>query len=139
MDRNEVLLVGRLSATAEEHELPSGDTVTKWRVIVRRRRHRRGAALTDSIPCVTFNPEVAAIVRTLKPRDYIEVAGSFRCRVFGPSAAKVWRYEVEVSSAKPFEAELAEPDAPATDPSAGSEGNVTTLIPRQVAYLARAG
>ncbi|WP_330849284.1 single-stranded DNA-binding protein [Nonomuraea sp. K271] len=138
VDRNEVLLVGRLSAAAEEHALPSGDTVTKWRVIVRRRRHRRGAALTDSIPCVTFNPEVAAIVRTLKPRDYIEVAGSFRCRVFGPSAAKVWRYEVEVSSAKPFEAELTVPDAPATDPSAGSEGDVTALIPRQVAYLARA-
>ncbi|TDC86051.1 hypothetical protein E1292_48345 [Nonomuraea deserti] len=138
MDRNEVLLVGRLSAAAEEHALPSGDTVTKWRVIVRRRRHRRGAALTDSIPCVTFNPEVAAIVRTLKPRDYIEVTGAFRCRVFGPSAAKIWRYEVEVSSAKPFEAELTEPADPATDPPADSEGSVTALIPRQVAYLARA-
>ncbi|MEO3885019.1 single-stranded DNA-binding protein [Nonomuraea sp. B5E05] len=135
MDRNEVLLVGRLSAAAEEHALPSGDTVAKWRVIVRRRRHRRGAALTDSIPCVTFNPEVAAIVRALKPRDYIEVAGAFRCRVFGPSAAKIWRYEVEVSSAKPFEAELTDP---ATDPPSDFEGSVTALIPRQVAYLARA-
>ncbi|MEO3792083.1 single-stranded DNA-binding protein [Nonomuraea sp. B10E15] len=138
MDRNEVLLVGRLSAAAEEHALPSGDTVTKWRVIVRRRRHRRGAALTDSIPCVTFDPEVAAIVRTVEPRDFIEVTGAFRCRAFGPSAAKIWRYEVEVSSAKPFEAELTEPADPAADPPSGSEGTVTALIPRQVAYLARA-
>ncbi|WP_171075360.1 single-stranded DNA-binding protein [Nonomuraea basaltis] len=114
MDRNEVLLVGRLSAAVEEYSMPSGDTVTKWRIIVRRRRpHRRGVTLTDSIPCVTFNPETAAVLRGLKPRDYIEVTGFFRCRVFGPSAAKIWRYEVEVSTAKPVEAAAAtlpEPD-----------------------------
>ncbi|MFG1710259.1 single-stranded DNA-binding protein [Nonomuraea sp. M3C6] len=132
MDRNEVVLVGRLSAAVEEHPLPSGDTVTKWRIIVRRRRHRRGAALTDSIPCVTFNPETAAIVRKLKPRDYIEVTGAFRCRVFGPSAAKIWRYEVEVSTASPVEADVPKPEeAPAE--------TLTALIPRQVPYLAPAG
>ncbi|MFC5834915.1 single-stranded DNA-binding protein [Nonomuraea insulae] len=136
MDRNEVLLVGRLSASVEEHPLPSGDTVTKWRIIVRRRRNRRGAALTDSIPCVTFNPETAAVVRGLKPRDYIEVTGSFRCRVFGPSAAKTWRYEVEVSTAKPYEAELSEPDDPVDD-IGGVQ--LAALIPRQVSYLAPTG
>ncbi|MEV4116721.1 single-stranded DNA-binding protein [Nonomuraea sp. NPDC049695] len=138
MDRNEVLLVGRLSAAAEEQPLPSGDTVTKWRIIVRRRRHRRGAALTDSIPCVTFDPETAAIVRSLKPRDYMEVTGSFRCRVFGPSAAKTWRYEVEVSSAKPYEADLPQPDALPDDPTLSPNGSLAALIPRQVAYLAPA-
>ncbi|WP_346114764.1 single-stranded DNA-binding protein [Nonomuraea maheshkhaliensis] len=135
MDRNEVLLVGRLSAPVEDHPLPSGDTVSKWRIIVRRRRHRRGAALTDSVPCVTFNPETAAVVRALKPRDYIEVTGSFRCRVFGPSAAKIWRYEVEVSSARPYEAELAEPADPVGD---GGAGTLAVLIPRQIPYLAPA-
>ncbi|WP_433429760.1 single-stranded DNA-binding protein [Nonomuraea sp. CA-141351] len=138
MDRNEVLLVGRLSGAVEEHSMPSGDTVTKWRIIVRRRRHRRGAALTDSIPCVTFDPETAAVVRSLKPRDYLEVAGSFRCRVFGPSTAKIWRYEVEVSSAKPYEADLPEPDAVPDDPTLSPNGSLATLIPRQVAYLAAA-
>ncbi|GAA3690029.1 hypothetical protein GCM10022224_064320 [Nonomuraea antimicrobica] len=118
--------------------MPSGDTVTKWRIIVRRRRHRRGAALTDSIPCVTFNPETAAVVRGLKPRDYIEVTGSFRCRVFGPSAAKVWRYEVEVSTARPYDAELAQPgDSPVDD--VGGGGKLAALIPRQVHYLAPTG
>ncbi|MGW0803661.1 single-stranded DNA-binding protein [Nonomuraea sp. NPDC002799] len=127
MDRNEVSLVGRLSGAVEELDLPSGDTVTKWRIIVRRRRHRRGAALTDSIPCVTFDPETAAVVRRLKPRDYIEVTGAFRCRVFGPTAAKIWRYEVEVSGAKPFEAELPAPGDPAKP--------FTVMVPPQVAYL----
>ncbi|KAB8195038.1 single-stranded DNA-binding protein [Nonomuraea phyllanthi] len=139
MDRNEVLLVGRLSAGVEEQSLPSGDTVTKWRIIVCRRRHRRGAALTDSIPCVTFDPETAAVVRGLKPRDYLEVTGSFRCRVFGPSAAKIWRYEVEVSSAKPYEADLPEPDIVPDGPTHTPNGSVVALIPRQVAYLAQAG
>ncbi|GAA3095218.1 single-stranded DNA-binding protein [Nonomuraea salmonea] len=137
MDRNEVLLVGRLSGPVEEHPLPSGDTATKWRIIVRRRRSRRGAALTDSIPCVTFDPETAAVVRALKPRDYVEVTGSFRCRVFGPSAAKIWRYEVEVSGAKPYEADLPAPGSGPEDDTDGSQ--VATLIPRQVQYLAPTG
>lgn len=136
MDRNEVSLVGRLSAPAEERPLPSGDTVTKWRIIVRRRRHRRGAALSDSIPCVTFNPETAAVVRALKPRDQIEVTGAFRCRIFGPSNAKTWRYEVEVNTAKPYEADLPEPGEPADDLDTAK---LAALIPRQVPYLSPAG
>ncbi|MEV4019088.1 single-stranded DNA-binding protein [Nonomuraea angiospora] len=138
MDRNEVLLVGRLSAGVEEHSLPSGDTVAKWRIIVRRRRNRRGATLTDSIPCVTFDPETAATVRGLKPRDYIEVTGSFRCRVFGPSAAKIWRYEVEVSSARPYEADVPLPSDLPDGPTRSSRGSLAALIPRQVVYLAPA-
>ncbi|MER6580065.1 single-stranded DNA-binding protein [Nonomuraea sp. NPDC001023] len=130
MDRNEVVLVGRLSAAVEEYAMPSGDMATKWRVIVRRRRrHRRGAALTDSIPCVTFDPEVAQIVRGLKPRDFIEVTGAFRCRVFGPAAAKIWRYEVEVGAVRPVEETVPEP----------SEEVVASRGPRQVAQLAGAG
>ncbi|RSN02433.1 single-stranded DNA-binding protein [Nonomuraea sp. WAC 01424] len=130
MDRNEVVLVGRLSAAVEEYEMPSGDTATKWRVIVRRRRrHRRGPALTDSIPCITFDPEVAEIVRGLMPRDFIEVTGAFRCRVFGPAAAKTFRYEVEVSTVTPVEGAMSEP----------SEEAVPSRGPRKVAQLAAAG
>ncbi|MFC7099074.1 single-stranded DNA-binding protein [Nonomuraea rubra] len=145
VDRNEVLLVGRLSAPAEEHPLPSGDTLTKWRIIVRRRRHRRGATLSDSVPCITFNPDVAAVVRALKPREYIEVTGSFRCRVYGPSTGKTWRYEVEVSTAKPCEGELPDlsdpPQLPeSAQPATGTDpAQLAALIPRQVPYLAPTG
>jgi single-strand DNA-binding protein len=129
MDRNEVVLVGRLSAAPEEYPLPSGDTATKWRVIVRRRRrHGRGGTLTDSVPCVTFDAETAAIVRGLKPREFIEVTGAFRCRVFGPTAAKIWRYEVEAASVKPVEAQLPQPD----------DAAVPLRVPRQVSDLAKA-
>jgi single-strand DNA-binding protein len=144
MDRNEVLLVGRLSAAPEDHTLPSGDTVTKWRIIVRRRRRqRRGGTLTDSVPCVTFSPETADVVRGLKPRDYLQVTGSFRCRVFGPTGAKVWKYEVEVTSAKPVDVVVAAEDPPDRDgdgDGVGEEarGTVTPLVPRRVLQLARA-
>ncbi|MER7369755.1 single-stranded DNA-binding protein [Nonomuraea wenchangensis] len=142
MDRNEVLLVGRLSAEPEDHTLPSGDTATKWRIIVRRhRRQRRGATLTDSVPCVTFSPETADVVRGLKPRDYLQVIGSFRCRVFGPAGAKTWKYEVEVTSAKPVDTVVVAEDPPdGGGDGVGEEvqGTVTPLVPRRVLQLARA-
>jgi single-strand DNA-binding protein len=134
VDRNEVLLVGRLSAAVEEHPMPSGDTVTKWRVIVRRSRpHRRGGTLTDSVPCVTFDRQAAAVLRSLKPRDYVEVTGTFRCRVFGPPGAKIWKYEVEVSAARPVEM-AAIPESE----DDRSETAITVPVPGQAAGLAQA-
>ncbi|MEV0147409.1 MULTISPECIES: single-stranded DNA-binding protein [unclassified Nonomuraea] len=96
------MLVGRLSAAAEVKRLPSGDTLTRWRVAVRRDRpHPKGGVMTDSIPCVTFDAATAAVVRDLKPDDPLEVRGAFRCRIYGPSSGKIWRYEVEVFTAEP--------------------------------------
>jgi len=131
VDRNEVLLVGRLSAAVEDRPLPSGDILTKWRLLVRRHRSRRGGVLTDSIPCVTFDPETAEIVRGLKPRDALEITGALRCRVYGPAAAKIWSYEVEVASARAIEAEPL--------PRSGPPPSPRPSPPRPVAYLAKAG
>ncbi|MDT7548546.1 MAG: hypothetical protein QOE84_940, partial [Actinomycetota bacterium] len=39
--RNEVALVGRVSAPAEERVLPSGDVLLTWRVVVDRPPPRR--------------------------------------------------------------------------------------------------
>ncbi|MEV4104678.1 single-stranded DNA-binding protein [Nonomuraea sp. NPDC049649] len=129
MDRNEVLLVGRLSAAVEERSLPSGDTMTKWRLLVRRRTYRRGGTVTDSIPCVSFSQEVADVLRGLNPRDAMEVTGAFRCRVFGPASGKIWAYEVEAATVKAIDAlPEAEPSEP-PPPSA----------PRPAAALAKAG
>jgi single-strand DNA-binding protein len=111
VDRNEVLLVGRLSAEVGERTLPSGDTLTTWRLIVRRppRREGRGGALIDSIPCVTYDAKAAAFVKSLEPREPMEVTGAFRCRIYGPAAAKRWRYEVEVTAARATHPEPPEP------------------------------
>ncbi|MBT2227292.1 single-stranded DNA-binding protein [Nonomuraea sp. NEAU-A123] len=116
MDRNEVVLVGRLSATPEDKPLPSGDILTKWRLIVRRPHHRSDQTMTDSVPCATFDPEAAAFVRSLRPRDTMEIKGAFRCHVYGPTAAKIWRYEVEVSMAKAAPPDTADQPRPSRKP-----------------------
>ncbi|MGN9784266.1 single-stranded DNA-binding protein [Nonomuraea sp. ZG12] len=136
MDRNEVLLVGRLSAAVEDRCLPSGDIMTKWRLLVRRRRRgQRGGVHTDSIPCVTFAPEAADLVRNLKPRDAMEITGAFRCRIYGPTGAKIWCYEVEVNTARAIDAEA----LPLPRPESSAEPDPPeTLQPRPVAYLAEA-
>ncbi|MEU4702648.1 single-stranded DNA-binding protein [Nonomuraea dietziae] len=96
MDRNDVTLVGRLSASPDERAMPSGDTLTKWRIIVRRRPLVRRGGFVDTIQCVTFDAEVAAMVKAMQPRDPMEIRGALRCRIYGPPSAKSWRYEVEV-------------------------------------------
>ncbi|MFI6603143.1 single-stranded DNA-binding protein [Nonomuraea sp. NPDC050536] len=136
MDRNEVLLVGRLSAAAEDKTLPGGDVLTKWRLIVRRRRHRRGSTVYDSLPCVTFDPVVAAVVHGLRPRDPLQVSGSLRLRVYGPTTAKVFNYEVEVEAASSVtEEEAMSPvseEVEVTSP-------VSEVAVMQVEYLAPTG
>jgi single-stranded DNA-binding protein len=96
VDRNDVTLVGRLSASPDERAMPSGDTLTKWRIIVRRRPLVRRGGFVDTIQCVTFDAEVAAMVKAMRPRDPMEIRGALRCRIYGPPSAKSWRYEVEV-------------------------------------------
>ncbi|WP_327091752.1 single-stranded DNA-binding protein [Nonomuraea sp. NBC_01738] len=111
MDHNEVCLAGKLSKKAEEILLPSGDLRTTWRVIVRRARPRPGAVV-DTIPCVTFDPEVAAVVQRFLPGDRMRVEGVFRSRVWGPPQTKIWAYEVEALAVTPA-GELPEAEAPA--------------------------
>ncbi|GAA4084479.1 single-stranded DNA-binding protein [Nonomuraea soli] len=130
MDRNEVVLVGRLSAVPEQRSMPSGDTLTTWKVIVKRRpgpgRSRRPC---DIVPCVTFDPEVADALAAIEARTMIEMTGSLRSRIFGPNGAKVWRYEVEAKTVAPVEPSLSEPSPEPTEPAEPS-------APRSVSDLA---
>ncbi|MFE3455832.1 single-stranded DNA-binding protein [Nonomuraea sp. NPDC059194] len=145
MDRNEVTLVGRLSAKPEERPLPSGDTLSKWRIIVRRRPRARRGGLVDTIQCVTFDPDVASLVAGMTPREVMEVRGALRCRIYGPPLAKNWRYEVEVHSVVLVPAE--EPADPASLPEElrvpespeALASEIASAPPRSVAYLAATG
>ncbi|WP_084958164.1 single-stranded DNA-binding protein [Thermoactinospora rubra] len=130
MDRNEVRLVGRMSETPpRERPMPSGDTLTSWNVIVRRRGGHRRAPF-DVVRCVTFDPELGALAKGLAAREQVEVVGSLRSRIFGPPSGKIWTYEVEVASIEAVaQAETGEEtEEPVREPEARS--------PRSVAYLA---
>ncbi|MFF3439442.1 single-stranded DNA-binding protein [Streptosporangium sp. NPDC002721] len=102
MDRNEVILVGRLPEVAQIRSLPSGSRLGTWRLIVRRQHHGRGARV-DTIPCASFELEVIEAVAGWLPDDVVEVTGSLRRRWWGSEGAKSSGYEVEVRSARRLE------------------------------------
>jgi single-strand DNA-binding protein len=121
---NEVHLVGRLAAAAESRELPSGDLVMTFRLVVTRDRTMRGSltrgaatrgattrgsttrgsttrgATVDTIDCAAWTKAAQRSARTWEPGDIVEVHGALRRRFWrsphGPSS----RSEVEVSSAR---------------------------------------
>ena len=110
--RNEVVLVGRLAATAEERELPSGDVITVWRLVVDRPagrgKQRQGtqpavgqrSSTVDTLDCVAWTAGLRRTVRSLKPGDLVLVTGALRRRFWRAGAATVSRYEVEVGTVK---------------------------------------
>ncbi|WP_433238858.1 single-stranded DNA-binding protein [Streptosporangium sp. CA-135522] len=133
MDRNEVILVGRLPETARIRSLQSGSTLGAWRLIVRRQQRGRGTRV-DTIPCVSFEPEVTVAVADWLPDDMVEVVGSLRRRWWGSEGAKSSGYEVEVRSARRLERRITtvlpgDESTPAQPPAP----------PRSVRSLVRAG
>lgn len=97
---NEVRLVGRLLAPAQEKTLPSGDTLQTFRVTVRREPALRSKQSVDSLECVAWDGRVKRSVSGWRPGDVVEVTGALRRRFFRTPAGTVSRAEVEVSTAR---------------------------------------
>ncbi|MGV9771836.1 single-stranded DNA-binding protein [Streptosporangium sp. NPDC003464] len=130
MDRNEVTLVGRLPEVVRVRSLQSGSTLSAWRLIVRRHQRGRGTRV-DTIPCVSFEPEVTVAVADWLPDDMVEVVGSLRRRWWGSEGAKSSGYEVEVRSVRRLERRI-------TTVLTGDEGIPAPIPPRPVCSLTRA-
>ena len=99
---NDIRLRGRLAAVAEERELPSGDTVVTFRLVVDRpARTARSAssARVDTLDCAAFAGPVRRRVQHWQPGDILEVHGSLRRRFFRAGGGPASRYEVEVAAA----------------------------------------
>lgn len=114
---NEVRLVGRLSASARVLDLPSGDRLVTFRVIVDRigrragrQQRARGAApetgegsgrrQVDTIDCATWTRREQRRVEKWQPGDLVEVQGRLRRRFRRGESGPVSRVEVEVTLAK---------------------------------------
>jgi len=97
-DTNEVRLAGRLAAAPQERELPSGDTVWTFRVVVRRpggRGTRVGAV--DTVDCAAYSAAAARSVRSWLAGDEVQVDGALRRRFWRSPTGARSRYEIEVS------------------------------------------
>lgn len=101
--RNEVVLVGRLAAGAEDKEMPSGDLLTTWRLVVDRGPSKRklpeGVRPTtiDTLECVAWLPGVQRTAASWCAGDVIAVEGAIRRRFWTGGNS---RYEIEVTKAK---------------------------------------
>jgi single-strand DNA-binding protein len=102
-ERNEVLLTGRLAAPAEERELPSGDVLVAFRVVVGRpaaKKRRERAPTIDAIDCVAWDHSPRRAVLGWEPGDVVEVTGALRRRFWRAGAAAASRTEVEVAKVR---------------------------------------
>lgn len=104
VSRNEVVLVGRVSGAPEERELPSGDLLVVWRVVVDRPAPRRPTAAggrtttIDTLDCVAWAAPVRRTARGLLDGDVVAVEGALRRRFWRGGSGAASRTEVEVEA-----------------------------------------
>lgn len=99
---NDVRLVGRVPAAPEERELPSGDRLVTWRVVVERGPGRPAppgvrAPTVDTLDCVAWTAPLRRVARGLLPGDVVEVRGALRRRFWRAGAGAASRCEVEAT------------------------------------------
>lgn len=105
---NEVLLIGRLAADPVRREMPSGDPLVSFRLVVERsaaeRRRRRGSGSSaariptvDTLDCSAWRKDVQRLLARAVAGDVLEVHGSLRRRFWRGGAGPVSRSEVEVT------------------------------------------
>jgi single-strand DNA-binding protein len=102
--RNEVVLVGRVSADPEDRELPSGDVLTTFRLVVDRPPPRRPLPegvrppTTDTLDCVAWTGTVRRTARSLRAGDVVQAEGALRRRFWRSGSGAVSRCEVELEA-----------------------------------------
>lgn len=83
-----VEVIGRLGAHVRTRDLPSGDTVATFTVVVDRPiRERHGNARVDAIACVATSKKVRAHVERWEPGTMVQVCGVLRRRFWRAGGA----------------------------------------------------
>lgn len=99
---NEVTLVGRLSGAPERRELPSGDVLVTFRVVVARpaAEKGRGSATVDALDCAVWAAGLQQRVLRWSDGSTVRVSGALRRRFWRGTAGAASRTEVEVQRAR---------------------------------------
>ncbi|HWH28508.1 MAG TPA: single-stranded DNA-binding protein [Mycobacteriales bacterium] len=99
---SEVHVVGRVSSAAQDRELPSGDVIVSFRVVVDRPPLRRSTPagvrlpVVDTLTCVAWTARVKRAAAALSAGDVVEVHGALRSRWWRGATGLSSRTEVEV-------------------------------------------
>jgi len=97
---NEVFLRGRVSSTSEERELPSGDKVVEFRLVIGRsnseskKTSKRKQVDTLDMAAWSYKSRYAAL--KLQVDDWVEIRGSVRRRFWQAPSGLASRWQVEV-------------------------------------------
>jgi single-strand DNA-binding protein len=98
---NEVRLVGRVSQEPQLRELPSGDTIWTFRLVVPRvPAPRKPRPLVDALECCVWSGRLKRSVQTWRAGDVVEVTGSVRRRFYRAGGTAASRVEVEAVSGR---------------------------------------
>lgn len=97
---NEVRIVGRVSQPPERRELPSGDEVWTFRVVVPRAPSGRSRQSVDALECAAWTPRARRSVRAWRVDDVVEVTGALRRRFFRAGGAAASRVEIEMRAGR---------------------------------------
>jgi single-strand DNA-binding protein len=94
IDRNDVVLRGRLSAPPELRPLPSGDTLLVFKLVVRRENPQPRGPKSDVLTCVSLSPAVQRYATAWTTDDVVEVEGSLQRRFWRTPTGTAVAYEV---------------------------------------------
>jgi len=87
---NDLLLRGRVSAQATSKELPSGDKVVEFRLIVTR-AEREGV---DTLDIAAWSAKSRKIALTLEGDEWVEISGSIHRRFWQSPTGVASRWQV---------------------------------------------
>ena len=93
---NTVVLVGKVSTTAQDIELPSGEVLVRLRIVVPRERPTTRTTV-DTIDLVCVKAVVRKRAHSLAAGEVVRVEGSLRRRFWKAGAGVASRVEVEVA------------------------------------------
>lgn len=95
LGHNTVSLVGRVSGEVVERELPSGDRLATFRLVVPREESPEGRARVDTIDVACWSGRTRRVAGRLGEGTVVAVEGALRRRFFAAGAGRASRYEVE--------------------------------------------
>lgn len=97
--QNSVRLRGRVSSAPLERDLPSGDAILTFRLVLERDRSpmtARSKQGSDWVDCVAWGGRVRHSAAGWRVGDFVEVEGALRRRFFRAEGRTATRVEVEV-------------------------------------------
>ncbi len=88
---NDVLLRGRVSKVAIERQLPSGDKVVEFRLIVSRDKQPG----VDTLDIASWSAKSRCTALSLTPDEWVEITGSIHRRFWSAPTGLASRWQVE--------------------------------------------